>query len=731
MHSTRGWLRPLIVLSVLAVPVAGGAWPTLIPDTPGDSRPFALVADAAGDVVAAGRQLSTTGDDDALVAKLAGADGSIVWQRTVDGAAPPENEAGAEVYRAVALAAGGDVVAAGRVVGLTTGNDALVARHAALDGTPLWQVTLDGGAGAGDDAQGVAVDASGDVFVAGAMTALGSLTAQPALVKLGGEDGSERWRTLLSGEMGTGRAVVVDGTGDVLVGGDVGPDLFVAKHAGGDGTEMWRVDVPGELGEAVARGLALLPGGGAVVVGRLVSAATARDFVVVAVGADGAERWRYVLDGAAVDPDDADEAFGVAVDGAGDVVVAGMISNVATRDDGIVVKLDGATGTEKWRLVIDGENSRNDDLNAVAVDAAGDVVAVGGLRNGGSGRDLAVLSIDGATGAERWRRSVDGGANGNDVGFAAAVDGAGNALAAGRTRDGEAGDGFMVLKLTAATGGDFPCGTGTLEAPEACDDGNRVLGDGCRPDCTVEACGDGILDPQEACDDGNLEEGDCCSAACTLDANGTPCDDGDRCTDDDACTAGGCRGVPKACVPVDDCHDASCDGTTGSCVDAPKPDGRLCDDGDACTVVDECTSGTCQPGLERPCDDFEPCTVDGCDASSGCVHEALTGFDSVTCAFDPYRVGTFCFEGLPHGIEHRMARALQKVARAAEATKVRRARRLLKRAGNLADKTRRKADKQTARGTLTPACGATLDVVLTDVAARARALRDTLGTSAP
>ncbi|MDB5214803.1 MAG: Multiple EGF-like-domain protein 3 precursor, partial [Myxococcaceae bacterium] len=34
------------------------------------------------------------------------------------------------------------------------------------------------------------------------------------------------------------------------------------------------------------------------------------------------------------------------------------------------------------------------------------------------------------------------------------------------------------------------CGNGTAEAPEVCDDGNTVAGDGCAPDCTLEAGGD-------------------------------------------------------------------------------------------------------------------------------------------------------------------------------------------------------------------------------------------------
>jgi cysteine-rich repeat protein len=58
------------------------------------------------------------------------------------------------------------------------------------------------------------------------------------------------------------------------------------------------------------------------------------------------------------------------------------------------------------------------------------------------------------------------------------------------------------------------CGNQIIEAPEACDDGNLVDGDGCDSNCMPTGCGNGIVTAGEACDDGNLIDGDCCSAVC-------------------------------------------------------------------------------------------------------------------------------------------------------------------------------------------------------------------------
>ncbi|HWP64676.1 MAG TPA: M12 family metallo-peptidase [Candidatus Limnocylindria bacterium] len=60
------------------------------------------------------------------------------------------------------------------------------------------------------------------------------------------------------------------------------------------------------------------------------------------------------------------------------------------------------------------------------------------------------------------------------------------------------------------------CGNGTLDAGEACDDGNPASGDGCSAGCRFEVCGNRIVDPGEECDDGNTAAQDGCASDCTL-----------------------------------------------------------------------------------------------------------------------------------------------------------------------------------------------------------------------
>jgi cysteine-rich repeat protein len=128
------------------------------------------------------------------------------------------------------------------------------------------------------------------------------------------------------------------------------------------------------------------------------------------------------------------------------------------------------------------------------------------------------------------------------------------------------------------------CGNGQLNAGEECDDGERMPGDGCRADCTIERHGDGIVDPDEECDDGNLVDGDGC------DSNGRHT----RCG----------NSVMTAGEQCDDGNDAAGDGCSGTC-------------------RTECTA-------DESCDDADPCTRDHCTDGS-CLNDELPGFEGAIC----------------------------------------------------------------------------------------------------
>ncbi|MCK6549504.1 Ig-like domain-containing protein [Myxococcota bacterium] len=205
------------------------------------------------------------------------------------------------------------------------------------------------------------------------------------------------------------------------------------------------------------------------------------------------------------------------------------------------------------------------------------------------------------------------------------------------------------------------CGDATLDAGEACDDGNLFAGDGCRADCTAESCGDGRLDFAELCDDGNSLGGDGCRGDCTVERCGDGAfDAGEACDDGNAGVGDGCRAdcTAESCGdgvldPVESCDDGNglggdgCDASCGVeiCGNGRLDTGEDCDDangayGDGCRpdcTAEACGDGTLDPG--EGCDDGNPTPGDGCSPS--CISD-LCG----NAATDP---GESCDDGNSSG----------------------------------------------------------------------------------
>jgi len=163
----------------------------------------------------------------------------------------------------------------------------------------------------------------------------------------------------------------------------------------------------------------------------------------------------------------------------------------------------------------------------------------------------------------------------------------------------------------------------------------------------------------------------CLAGHCMVDEklDDMPCNDGNPCTTMDRCLAGECIPgenrcmcgqnwecgrfdehkcgpfyvcqvsdagiglcVPDASSTVEcdsaydtDCLKNRCAPETGQCLLAPVDDGAVCDDGDACTLADQCQEGLCGGSLLLQCDDANPCTTDVCVPATGCSYAAVQG----------------------------------------------------------------------------------------------------------
>jgi hypothetical protein len=409
-----------------------------------------------GDVVAAGFTKNDGTEYGPTVVKFSGVDGTELWRQVINGTAVVVSQA-----TAVRTDDAGDVVAAGIGVNTGTGFGPAVVKFDGVSGTELWRQSIKGTANGADIVRSVAVDSFRNVVVTG-YTFNERRWGDFTVVKLDGASGTELWRQIIRGTgYGASEAaeVTVDGKGDVLavgftVNAGTGGDFTVVKFDGLSGAELWRTVISGNAAFSfdLAHAVTVDSTGNVVAAGYIVNSGTQDDFFVVKLdGASGAELWRQVINGSA---SGRDQARAVAVDARGDVVGAGFIVDIA-RADFFVVKFDGVTGAELWRQVIKGTANGADLASAVTVDADGNVIAAGSTENTLTGADFTVVKFDGTTGAELWRKVINGTANDTDAAFAVTVDAAGDVVAVGRTANVGTGDDFTVVKLRGIDGSDF------------------------------------------------------------------------------------------------------------------------------------------------------------------------------------------------------------------------------------------------------------------------------------
>lgn len=169
------------------------------------------------------------------------------------------------------------------------------------------------------------------------------------------------------------------------------------------------------------------------------------------------------------------------------------------------------------------------------------------------------------------------------------------------------------------------------------------------------------------------------------------------------CMLDPCSGSP-ACAP----DAAGCCDTLADCA------GARCQEGAGCV------HHTCVEGPPIDCDDADPCTLDACDATTGCVHEALSGAAGAQCTCERERP-TACTK-VPDKAERALTRACAHLA-VAESAPPRRQRRLLGKAARRLRAAGRSVARAARRGRLQADCASPLGAFLDDAFDRARAAR--------
>ncbi|MCG3158765.1 MAG: hypothetical protein DKINENOH_05409 [bacterium] len=359
----------------------------------------ALAVDAFGNVYVTGTSQSSSTAEDFATIKYNSA-GVEQWTARYDGTGNLGDGASA-----LAVDASGNVYVTGISQSSSTAEDFATIKYNSA-GVEQWAARYSWSENSYDYASAIAVDDSGNVYVTGASQAP-AIGRDYATVKYNSA-GFEQWVALYNGPGNAGdqaEAVAVDVSGNVYVtGGSRGSGTesdFATIKYNSAGLKQWvvRYNGPGNLGDG-ASALAVDASGNVYVTGTSQSSNTADDFATIKYNSVGALQWVMRYNG----PRNLhDHASALAVDGVGNVYVTGWSASPDTENesDFATVKYN-STGVVQWVARYDGrDNGRHrwnnsDYAIAVAVDYAGNV-HVAGTVGDSEWRDWPVRSKDYAT----------------------------------------------------------------------------------------------------------------------------------------------------------------------------------------------------------------------------------------------------------------------------------------------------------------------------------------------
>ena len=323
--------------------------------------------------------------------------------------------------------------------------------------TQVWEKRYTGPGSGNDRASSVAVDGAGNVVVAGtSLNASGNIDYYTA--KYAETDGALLWEKRYNGPGNSSddaTSVAVDGAGNVVVTGqsvsaNSGFDYYTAKYAATDGALLWenRYNGPGNSSDR-ADSVVVDGAGNVVVTGVSFGATGGNDYYTAKyAAADGALIWGKRYNGPA---NGEDYARSVAVDGAGNVVVTGASSIAGGTTDYYTAKYAADDGALLWEKRYNGPANFSDEAKSVALDGAGNVVVTGYSRNANLAEDYYTAKYAAADGSLFWEKRYNSPSNSFDSANSVVVDGAGNVVVTGYSFSSSAND-YYTAKYAAVDG---------------------------------------------------------------------------------------------------------------------------------------------------------------------------------------------------------------------------------------------------------------------------------------
>lgn len=400
-----------------------------------------MVRDNQNNIIVTGRSVSTGINHDFGTVKY-NSSGQLQWAAAYNGVANDYDEA-----VALAVDNSGNVYVAGHVRDSTSYYDIAVIKYDPA-GVQQWVKLWSGSSGRSDYASDIAVDNSGNVYVTGSSDGISGTSYVTVKHNSSGNFLWARLYNYSSNMVALASHIRADNSGNCYVTGTSsapgsGSDFLTIKY-NSNGDSSWSARYNGTTASnEIPQGFEIDNAGNVYVTGFTTGTNSGVDYMTIKYNNSGVQQWatRYTSNGVSQDiPED------LKVDAAGNVYVTGRTRVSSSYNDIGTVKYN-SSGVMQWLALYDNPAfNRDDDPHSIAVDAEGNVY-VTGYSNTGSDGNAITLKYDNS-GNPKWAVTYSG-SDASET-FAVLVDADHNVYIAGTADDLNAD--YLVIKYSQTIG---------------------------------------------------------------------------------------------------------------------------------------------------------------------------------------------------------------------------------------------------------------------------------------
>ena len=410
-----------------------------------DDRAVCVAVDASGSVYVTG--VSETGPYNAQDYATVKYDSNGVqqWVTTYNG--PGD---GNDSPWALTTDTAGNIFVTGYSTGNSTGYDYATVKYDS-NGVQQWVSRYNGPGNSGDRSTSISVDAAGNSYVTGYSDG-GGTGIDIATIKYD-PAGNQQWVARYNGPGNSNDealAIAVDAVGNIYIAGDSSADSecnYTTVKYNADGEQQWVALYYGPMNHSLACDITIDASGSVLVTGSSQGVDTSDDYATVKYDADGEQQWvaRYC---GPFNANDYDNAHALVTGADGSVYVTGFTSD--NLFDYATVKYS-SSGEQLWAACYNGPGNGNDSATDIVLDSAGNLYVTGYSSGDGTSNDYATIKYD-SSGVQQWVARYNGPADSQDLAWSIALDPSNNVCVTGRSTGSGSDFDFATVMYSSGTG---------------------------------------------------------------------------------------------------------------------------------------------------------------------------------------------------------------------------------------------------------------------------------------